>query len=148
MILKIEVKKFSDLSVAELYDILQLRSEVFVVEQDCVYQDIDGKDHLALHVLGSKNGKIVAYTRCFQPGFYFDEASIGRVIVKATERKFGYGHDIMKASDKAIQKEYNTSNIKLSAQQYLIKFYESHGYQTTGEGYLEDGIPHIAMVKD
>jgi len=148
MSLKIEVKKFSDLSVAELYDILQLRSEVFVVEQDCVYQDIDGKDHLALHVLGSTNGKIVAYTRCFQPGFYFNEASIGRVIVKATERKFGYGHDIMKASDKAIQKEYNTSNIKLSAQQYLIKFYESHGYQTTGEGYLEDGIPHIAMVKD
>jgi len=148
MSLKIEVKKFSDLSVAELYDILQLRSEVFVVEQDCVYQDIDGKDHLALHILGFKNGKIVAYTRCFQPGFYFDEASIGRVIVKATERKFGYGHDIMKASDKAIQKEYNTSNIKLSAQQYLIKFYESHGYQTTGEGYLEDGIPHIAMVKD
>ena len=148
MSLKIEVKKFSDLKVAELYNILQLRSEVFVVEQDCVYQDIDGKDAEALHVLGTKNGKIVAYTRCFAPGYYFPEAAIGRVIVKESERKFGYGHEIMKASATAIFKNYNTSNIKLSAQQYLIKFYESHGYQCIGEGYLEDGIPHIAMIKD
>jgi len=148
MSLKIKVKKFSELKLAELYDILQLRSEVFVVEQDCVYQDIDGKDNQALHIIGSKNDKIVAYTRCFKPGFYFDEASIGRVVVKDSERKFGYGHDIMNASDKAIKEHFNTTNIKLSAQQYLIKFYESHGYQTTGDGYLEDGIPHIAMIKD
>jgi len=148
MSLNIEVKKFSELKLTELYDILQLRSEVFVVEQDCVYQDIDGKDNEALHVIGSKNDKIVAYTRCFKPGFYFDEASIGRVVVKDSERKYGYGHDIMNASDKAIKEHFNTTNIKLSAQQYLIKFYESHGYQTTGEGYLEDGIPHIGMIKD
>ncbi len=148
MELNIEIKKFSELSLAELYAILQLRSEVFVVEQDCVYQDIDGKDAEALHVLGTKNGNIVAYTRCFAPGYYFPEAAIGRVIVKESERKFGYGHEIMKASATAIFKNYNTSNIKLSAQQYLIKFYESHGYQCIGEGYLEDGIPHIAMIKD
>lgn len=148
MALNIEVKKFSELKLTELYDILQLRSEVFVVEQDCVYQDIDGKDAEALHVIGFKNGKIVAYTRCFKPGYYFEEAAIGRVVVKDSERKHGYGHEIMKASDKAIKEHYNTSRIKLSAQQYLIKFYESHGYQTTGEGYLEDGIPHIAMVRD
>ncbi|MGA8852718.1 MAG: GNAT family N-acetyltransferase [Christiangramia sp.] len=148
MNLKIQVKKFSELTLTELYDILQLRSEVFVVEQDCVYQDIDGKDAEALHVIGFKNDKIVAYTRCFKPGYYFDEAAIGRVVVKDSERKFGYGHDIMNASDKAIKEYYNTSNIKLSAQQYLIKFYESHGYKTTGDGYLEDGIPHIAMIKD
>jgi len=148
MELNIEVKKFSDLALTELYDILQLRSEVFVVEQDCVYQDIDGKDAEALHVIGFKNGKVVAYTRCFKPGYYFEEAAIGRVVVKDSERKFGYGHEIMKASDKAIKDHFNTSNIKLSAQQYLIKFYESHGYNTTGEGYLEDGIPHIAMIKD
>nr|WP_298331923.1 GNAT family N-acetyltransferase [uncultured Christiangramia sp.] len=146
--MNIEIKKFSELSLAELYAILQLRSEVFVVEQDCVYQDIDGKDAEALHVLGTKNGNIVAYTRCFAPGYYFPEAAIGRVIVKESERKFGYGHEIMKASATAIFKNYNTSNIKLSAQQYLIKFYESHGYQCIGEGYLEDGIPHIAMIKD
>ncbi len=144
----IEIKKFSELSLAELYAILQLRSEVFVVEQDCVYQDIDGKDAEALHVLGFKNGKIVAYTRCFAPGYYFPQAAIGRVIVKESERKYGYGHQIMKASASAILENYKTSNIKLSAQQYLIKFYESHGYKSIGEGYLEDGIPHIAMIKD
>ncbi|TRO67390.1 GNAT family N-acetyltransferase [Christiangramia sabulilitoris] len=148
MDLTIEVKKFSDLKLTELYDILQLRSEVFVVEQDCVYQDIDGKDDKALHIIGFKNGNIVAYTRCFEPGYYFDQASIGRVVVKESERRYGYGHEIMKASDKAIRQNYQTSNIKLSAQQYLIKFYQAHGYVTTGEGYLEDGIPHIAMIKD
>lgn len=148
MNLNIEVKKFSELSITELYHILQLRSEVFVVEQNCVYQDIDGKDSDALHVIGSKNGIIVAYTRCFEPGYYFEEAAIGRVIVREGERKNAYGHKIMKASADAIHTNYKTSNIKLSAQQYLIKFYESHGYQTIGEGYLEDGIPHIAMVKD
>lgn len=148
MDLKIEVKRFSELELTELYFILQLRSEVFVVEQDCVYQDIDGKDFDALHILGKKNGKIVAYTRCFKPGYYFDEAAIGRVVVKASERKYGYGHEIMKASDKAISDHYHTTQIKLSAQQYLIKFYQFHGYRTTGEGYLEDGIPHIAMIKD
>lgn len=148
MDLKIQVKKFSELELSELYDILQLRSEVFVVEQDCVYQDIDGKDAEALHVIGYKNNKVVAYTRCFKPGYYFDEAAIGRVVVKNSERKFGYGHEIMKASDKAIQDHYKTSNIKLSAQQYLVKFYECHTYKTTGEGYLEDGIPHIAMIKN
>jgi ElaA protein len=148
MDLKIEVKKFSELELTELYDILQLRAEVFVVEQDCVYQDIDGKDQEALHIIGYKNGKIVAYTRCFKPGYYFEQAAIGRVVVKESQRKFRYGHEIMKASDKAIQQHYNTSGIKLSAQQYLIKFYESHGYKSIGEGYLEDGIPHIAMIKD
>lgn len=148
MDLKIEVKNFQDLSLRELYDVLQLRSEVFVVEQDCVYQDIDGKDADALHVLGFKNGKIVAYTRCFRPGYYFDEAAIGRVIVRESERKYGYGHEIMIASDEAVKNHFETSNIKLSAQQYLIKFYESHGYKTLGEGYLEDGIPHIAMIKN
>ncbi len=146
--LQIGIKTFDDLTIQELYDLLQLRSEVFVVEQDCVYQDIDGKDDEALHILGFKNDKIVAYTRCFKPGYYFKEAAIGRVVVKDSERNYGYGHEIMKASQEAISKHYHTTNIKLSAQQYLIKFYEFHGYKTTGEGYLEDGIPHIAMLKE
>lgn len=127
---------------------LQLRSEVFVVEQDCVYQDIDGKDEKALHILGWDNDILVAYTRCFKPGEYFDKASIGRVIVKENHRKFGYGHEILKASISEIQDRYQTNNIKLSAQQYLTRFYESHGFKQTGEGYLEDGIPHIAMIKN
>ena len=143
----ITVKLFDELTLNELYDLLQLRSEIFVVEQDCVYQDLDGKDSKALHVIGKKEGKIVAYTRCFRPGIYFEEASIGRVVVKASERKYGYGHDIMKASVEAIKNTYNTENIKLSAQTYLVNFYESHGFLAIGEGYLEDGIPHIAMIK-
>ena len=145
--MNISIKKFNELSLNELYQILQLRSEVFVVEQDCVYQDIDGKDDKALHIIGEVNGEIVAYTRCFDKGFYFEEAAIGRVVVKDNQRKYGYGHQIMKASIKAIKDHFGTENIKLSAQQYLIKFYESHGFTSIGEGYLEDGIPHIAMVK-
>lgn len=145
--MEILVKSFSELTLHELYNILQLRSEVFVVEQDCVYQDIDGKDEQALHILGYENGDLVAYTRCFAPGIYFKEAAIGRVVVRDRKRKNQYGHEIMRASIEAIKDHYKTSAIKLSAQTYLIKFYESHGFQKVGEGYLEDGIPHIGMVK-
>lgn len=144
--MKINVKTFKELTLYELHDLLQLRNKVFVVEQDCVYQDIDGKDEKALHVIGTKNEKIVAYTRCFPPSVYFEEAAIGRVVVPLEERKYGYGHDIMKASIKAISAHYNTQEIKLSGQEHLKKFYESHGFKQIGEGYLEDGIPHIAMV--
>ncbi|HIB37286.1 GNAT family N-acetyltransferase [Mesonia sp.] len=146
--LQLETKTFQELTISELYQILQLRSEVFVVEQDCVYQDIDGKDEKALHILGKKEGKIVAYTRCFAPNIYFEEAAIGRVVVKETERKFGYGHEILKASNEEIQQRYQTTTIKLSAQQYLTHFYETHNFKQIGEGYLEDGIPHIAMLKN
>lgn len=146
--LQLETKTFQELTISELYQILQLRSEVFVVEQNCVYQDIDGKDEKALHILGKKEGKIVAYTRCFAPKIYFEEAAIGRVVVKETERKFGYGHQILKASIAEIQQRYQTTTIKLSAQQYLTHFYETHNFKQIGEGYLEDGIPHIAMLKN
>ena len=146
--LQLETKTFQELTISELYQILQLRSEVFVVEQNCVYQDIDGKDEKALHILGKKEGKIVAYTRCFAPNIYFEEAAIGRVVVKETERKFGYGHQILKASVEEIQQRYQTTTIKLSAQQYLTHFYETHNFKQIGEGYLEDGIPHIAMLKN
>ncbi|GHA38741.1 ElaA protein [Salinimicrobium marinum] len=145
--LDLKIKSFSELHISELYDLLQLRSEVFVVEQDCVYLDIDGKDGKALHVMGFRNGELVAYTRCFAPGIYFEEAAIGRVVVKANSRKENYGHEILRASVKAIEEEYDTAVIKLSAQTYLVNFYESHGFQQIGKGYLEDGIPHIAMIK-
>lgn len=145
--MEIKIHTFEELDLQELYEILRLRSEVFVVEQDCVYQDIDGKDQKALHILGFEAEKLVAYTRVFPPGFYFSEASIGRVIVKEGFRKKQYGHEILQASIKAIEERFETSTIKLSAQTYLTKFYESHGFSQVGEGYLEDGIPHIAMVK-
>jgi ElaA protein len=146
--LKIQTKSFSELTKNELYEILQLRSEVFVVEQNCVYQDIDFKDQKAWHVIGIKNDKIVAYTRIFKPGDYFLEASIGRVVVKQNERKYGFGYEIIVASIKAIETIFKETTIKISAQTYLIKFYNSHGFQQIGDEYLEDDIPHIAMIKN
>lgn len=145
--MKIAVRTFEELSNIELYDLLQLRAEVFVVEQDCAYQDLDGKDKKALHVIGSKKGKTVAYARIFRPGDYFKEASIGRVVVKDAERKYGYGQNIMKASIIAIEEHFSEKTIHLSAQTYLEKFYNSLGFERIGEGYLEDGIPHIGMTK-
>ena len=142
------VKEFHQLSLEELYRILQLRSEIFVVEQNCVYQDLDFKDQKSLHVFGKKNDRIITYTRVFKPGDYFKEASIGRVVVDKKERKFGYGHDLMKASIKAVKDYFNVDKITISAQVYLKKFYESHGFKKVGEEYLEDGIPHIEMIKN
>jgi ElaA protein len=141
-------KYFSELNTTELYEILQLRAEVFVVEQDCIYQDIDFKDQKSLHIIGYKNNKIVAYTRIFKPGDYFENASIGRVLVVASERKHGFGHDLMKASITAINTHFKVTEITISAQKYLKNFYESHNFVQVGEEYLEDGIPHIRMDRD
>jgi ElaA protein len=146
--LTIVTKTFSELSTLQLYAILQLRSEVFVVEQDCVYQDIDDKDQKALHVIGIKNDKVVAYTRIFKPGDYFSKASIGRVVVAKNERSHGFGFQIMEDSIKTIKNVLKQSSIKISAQTYLKDFYLSLGFQQVGDTYLEDGIPHIAMIKN
>ena len=146
--IEIIVKKFNKLSLEELYYLLQLRSEVFVVEQNCVYQDIDGKDYKSLHVIAKRNNKIIAYTRLFNKGDYFKEASIGRVVVSEKSRHLKYGHLLMKASINAIEISFRTNKIKLSAQKYLEKFYNNLGFKTIGTSYLEDGIPHISMVKD
>lgn len=146
--LDIKVKKFNELTIQELYSLLKLRSEIFVVEQDCVYQDLDGKDTKSLHVIGLKNNEVVAYTRIFKPGDYFDIASIGRVAVHKDHRKYGHGKDIMHASINAVNDKFKEQKIKISAQTYLNKFYTELGFEAIGEGYLEDGIPHIAMVKE
>jgi len=145
--IEIKIKTFKDLSTKELYDLLQLRSEVFVVEQDCVYQDIDGKDKKALHVIGYKNNLIIAYTRVFAPGDYFKNASIGRVVVSKEQRQFKYGYKIMEASINTINKRFGETTVELSAQTYLKQFYNNLGFESVGEAYLEDGIPHIAMIK-
>ena len=147
MKMDVTVKEFKALTLEELYGILQLRSEVFVVEQDCVYQDLDGKDQKALHVVGLKNNKVIAYARLFKPGDYFKEASIGRVVVSPSTRKEGYGVEIMRASIQAVKEQYNETTMRISAQKYLLKFYNSLGFVQEGEEYLEDGIPHVAMVK-
>jgi ElaA protein len=146
--LNYSVKTYKELTKEELYDVLQLRSEVFVVEQDCVYQDIDGKDQKAHHVLGYKDQTLVAYTRIFKPGDYFTEASIGRVVVKQNERNHKYGNEVMQVSIEAVKTHFKETTIKISAQCYLTGFYNSLGFNEIGEEYLEDDIPHIAMIRD
>ncbi len=146
--MKVSFKTFSELTTKELYQILQLRSEVFVVEQNCVYQDIDGKDEKAIHIIGVVQNKIVAYTRCFKPDEYFKEASIGRVVVKKNERKLKRGNQIMIHSIKIIEKLFQTKTIIISAQSHLISFYNNLGFYSVGNEYLEDGIPHIEMIKN
>lgn len=142
-----KIKTFQELSIDELYHMLRLRSEVFVVEQDCVYLDLDNKDQKALHVLGTKEGQVVAYTRIFKPGDYFGDASIGRVVVAKDQRQYGYGKMIMQASLSTIKERFPDTSIEISAQSYLIKFYTELGFERFGEEYLEDGIPHIRMRK-
>ena len=143
-----DIKTYDQLSKDELYDLLQLRAEVFVVEQDCPYQDVDGKDKKAVHVLGYKDEKLVAYTRIFKQGDYFKNASIGRVVVSKDQRQFGYGYDLMNASIQAVEKLFRTNTIEISAQTYLKKFYNNLDFVEVGDGYLEDDIPHIKMVKN
>lgn len=143
--MEIKIKKFSELTTSELYNLLQLRSEVFVVEQKCIYQDIDNKDLNALHVMGFKNNILVAYTRVFNKGDYFKLCSIGRVVVSKKYRDLNLGKQIMLASIKVVEDYFESYEIKISAQCHLDEFYRSINFQPKGESYLEDGIPHISM---
>jgi len=143
-----KVKTFNELTILDLYKILRLRSEVFVVEQNCVYQDIDNYDQKALHLFVSDKDEVIAYTRLFKAGDYSKEASIGRVLVSKNYRNNNLGDLIIKKSIETIKSHFNTSEIVISAQTYLKKFYASHNFYQSGEGYLEDGIPHIKMYLD
>ncbi len=147
MALKWKISPFERLSVGELYQVLQLRSEVFVVEQDCVYQDVDGKDYKALHLMGHFGDRIVAYARLFDKGDYFDMASVGRVVIGREFRDRKWGHDLMRMAITAIHREFDAVDIEISAQLYLKKFYEFHGFAAVGDTYLEDDIPHIRMIR-
>ena len=147
--MKIHIKKFQELTVDETYNILKLRSEVFVVEQNCVYQDLDGKDDRAMHLFYKEENEMIAYTRIFQKGDYYPEnPSIGRVVVSKKERGKEIGKSIMKESILYIKNNYNSKIIELSAQKYLDKFYKELGFYRVGEDYLEDGIPHQRMLYD
>lgn len=142
-----KVKSYQELAIDELYELLRLRTAVFVVEQNCAYQDIDGSDNKAHHILGYKGGTLVAYARIFSPGVYFYQASIGRVVVRESQRAHNYGYELMNRSIQAVEELYNTRTIKLSAQSYLKSFYNTLGFKEVGEVYLEDDIPHIKMIK-
>lgn len=142
------IKTFNELTTEELYQILLLRSEVFVVEQDCVYQDLDNKDQKAIHILGIKEANLIGYSRVFNSGDYFELPSIGRILIKEDQRKYKYGFKLVQESISYIEKNFTEQSILISAQKYLTKFYNSLGFIQQGEEYLEDGIPHIQMIRN
>jgi ElaA protein len=142
-------KHFKDLTTKELYQILQLRNEVFIVEQKCPFQDLDDKDFKCFHLIGfdTVSQKIVAYTRIVPARVSYKEASIGRVVTSAEARGGGIGRELMLKSIELLEELFGGVSIKIGAQYYLKKFYESLGFQQVGEIYLEDGIEHILMIK-
>jgi ElaA protein len=142
------LKKFEALSPYQLYAILQLRNEVFVVEQNCVFQDADDKDQNAHHLMGFINNKLVAYTRLVPQGEAYKEASIGRVVTAPSLRRTGAGRELMIKSIDTLYNVFGKQPIKIGAQLYLKKFYESFGFHQISEVYLEDGIEHIHMLLD
>ena len=140
------IKHFNELTVGELYDILAARAEVFVVEQNCAYQDLDGIDKNAYHVYYKEDGKIVAYLRVIDKGERLDEVSIGRVI--SLKRRCGLGSSLMKAGLQVAQEKFGATKVKIGAQLYAKPFYESVGFKQISGEYLEDGIPHIYMLAE
>lgn len=140
------LKSFAELSNIELYKVLQLRSEVFVVEQNCPFQDIDDKDQYANHLCAWQHDKLVAYTRILPPGVSYAEASIGRVANSITVRGSGIGRELMGRSIDVVYQLFGKKSIKIGAQLYLRKFYESFGFTAIGDVYIEDDIEHILML--
>ena len=140
-------KPFSALSPEELYTILQLRSEVFVVEQNCVYLDLDGKDQYCQHLMGWLDGQLVAYTRLVPPGVSYEFPSIGRVVTSPKARRGGWGRLLMEKSIEQVQLLYGISPIRIGAQLYLKAFYTSLGFAQSSDIYMEDGIEHIEMTR-
>ena len=138
---------FDALTLTELYAVLQLRSEVFVVEQACVFQDMDGADPAAMHLLGTAGGRLVAYARCFAAGLKFKEASIGRLITRSELRGSGAGHVLVRRAIASVTQQWGPQAIRIGAQARLENFYRQHGFKTTGAPYIEDGIPHIEMLR-
>lgn len=142
------LKKFNELTALEVYEILKLRSEVFVVEQNCVFLDMDDKDQFSYHLQGRINGELAAVVRILPPGLSYKEPSIGRVVSSPKFRRQGVGIELMQtAIQKTIALHGNVA-IKIGAQLYLKKFYESFGFQQCSDTYMEDDIPHIKMIRN
>jgi ElaA protein len=138
---------YETLTVPQLYAVLQLRSDVFVMEQNCPYQDMDGFDAQAVHVMGWAGASLVAYARCFPAGVKFAEASIGRVITSAALRGTGAGPVLMLQAINCVQQQWGAQPIRIGAQAHLAKFYGKLGFMVAGAPYIEDGIPHIEMLR-
>lgn len=141
-----ELKKFKELKVEEIYKILEIRNEVFIVEQQCAYQDCDGKDENSYHLYLQEKGKIIAYLRILEKGVSYDEISIGRVLVHKNYRDKGIARKMMLRAIKFTELNLNEKEIKIQAQSYLVNFYRSLHFKETSNEYLEDNIPHIDML--
>lgn len=144
--MNLDIKKFDDLTTREIYEILKVRSEIFVVEQDCVYNDEDGKDLESVHIMIKEGNNIQAYLRVIKPGISYDNPSIGRVLVVDEERGKGLAKKIVQAGIDYIINNWGEKKITIAAQDYLRKFYGSMGFEVVSEVYLEDGIPHVDMT--
>jgi ElaA protein len=144
--MRFKIKKFKELSLAELYAIMQLRQEIFVVEQNCPYVDADGKDLLSVHVMGYEKKQLMAYARLVPPGVSYKTPSIGRVVVHAAHRGKKHAYTLMEACIKETLRRYKTNSITISAQLYLKDFYTRTGFKAVGDVYPEDNIPHIKMI--
>lgn len=143
--MEFKLRAFDELTLKELYSILQLRSEVFVVEQNCAYQDLDGIDYGALHLMCVTDSGLISYARLLKPGTSYDEAAIGRVVVSPDQRGNARGRELMVKAIEECYRVFHSHVIIISAQQYLEKFYASLGFVSEGDMYLEDNIPHIKM---
>ena len=141
-----KLSAFNDLSARELHDVLLLRSQVFMLEQNCVFLDIDGFDPAAMHLLGQRDGQLLAYARCFCAGIKFPEVSIGRVVTRMDVRGTGLGHALMAQALASVRALWGEQAIRIGAQARLEKFYQQHGFVTVGKPYIEDGIDHLEMV--
>ena len=137
---------FDSISKEELYDVLSLRQKVFIIEQDCFYEDLDYSDQDANHLLLYKDNKLIGYSRAFSPGIKYDAASIGRIVIDSEYRGKGYGKSITQESIQFLNSNFPESDITISAQYRLIDFYEDQGFKREGSVYLEDDIEHIKMT--
>lgn len=142
-----QCKSFNELSVLELHTILRLRMDVFILEQQCIYPDIDGKDLLSRHLWASVDGVLVAYARIVPPGLSFPQPSIGRVLSHPEHRQYGHGKALMRHSIEHVEKQYGPTEIQIAAQAYLEPFYNGFGFRTVSEPYLDDGIWHVNMLR-
>lgn len=140
------IKNFNELSTMELYKIIKERVDVFVVEQKCLYPEVDLKDIRSYHLILWDEDNIIGYLRILPPGISYKEASIGRVLINIKYRGFGYGKVIMKNAINYIERELEQKTIKISAQEYLVDFYQEFGFKVVSNVYDEDGIPHVEML--
>lgn len=145
--MNIKILKLNELEPIDIYKMFKLRVEVFIIEQKCLYQDIDKKDEDAYHLLSYEGDEISGYLRILKKGVSFDEVSIGRVVVNPKFRNQGVGRKIMVAGINFINEKFDNESIRISAQKYLVEFYKSLGFKVVSEDYLEDGILHVEMLK-